>query len=313
MPRIARDVTWLIGRTPLLELQRFGAGLGARIVAKLELENPGASNKDRAVLGMIEHAERHGFLTPATTIVECSAGDTALSLATVCAARGYRLVLTMPRGVAPGRANLLRALGAELVLTDAERGIRGALQRAEELARQIQPSLILQPFTNRANARIHQDTTAREVWEDCEGRVDTVVVPVGSGGTAAGCAAFFREVAPRVAVVGVEPARSAVLSGGQPGQHDIPGLGAGFVPDILTPTDLAEIVAVEDAEAFRAARELARLEGVLAGPASGAALAAARRLAARDSAAGTTIVVVLPDRGERYEEHACYATGGEQP
>ncbi len=314
MPSIARDITWLVGRTPLLELGRYGKGLPGRLVAKLELANPTASNKDRSVLGMIEHAEQHGYLTPETTIVECSAGDTGMSLAMACAVRGYRLVLTMPRGMASARCNLLRALGAELVFTEPERGIRGALERAEELSREIRPSLILQPFANRGNPQVHARTTAREIWEDTEGQVDTVVVPVGSGGTAAGCAEFFKERDARVAVVGVEPAASAVLSGGEPGAHDIPGIGAGFVPAILSPADLAEIVPVTEADAFGAARALARTEGVLAGPASGAALHAARGIAARDGSAGKLIVVLLTDFGERYEDHPCYAdqpsTGG---
>ena len=309
MPRIARDVTWLVGRTPLLDLARFAPDLPAHLVGKLEMLNPSFSNKDRAVLGMIDQAERQGFLTPETTIIECTSGDTGMALAMVCAARGYRLILTMPECTASARCNLLRALGAELVLTPPGEGIAGAMRRAEELSRQIQPSRILQPFANRANADAHAETTAREIWEDTEGMVDAIVVPVGTGGTAAGCVRFFREVARDVRVIGVEPKTSAVLSGGEPGAHDIPGIGAGFIPDILVPTDLDEIVPVADVDAYEAARLFARREGVLVGPAAGAVLHAARQVAARDAESMSLIVAVLADQGERYEEHPCFADG----
>jgi cysteine synthase A len=313
MSRIARDVTWLVGRTPLLELRRFGPAGGARLLAKLESFNPTSSNKDRAVLAMIEHAERAGFLTAETTIVECSAGDTAVSLAMACAVRGYRLVLTMPGGDSSSRRNLIRALGAEIVCTDPARGIRGAMERAEEIQREIQPSLILQPFSNLANAEGHARTTAREIWEDTDGEVGDVVCPVGSGGTAAGCLRFFRSLGVDVRVVAVEPARSAVLSGQLAGPHDIPGIGAGFVPEVLCPAELDEIVPVSEADAFSAVRRLARSEGVLAGPAGGAVAHAARTIAERPDAAGRTVVAILPDHGERYEDHAAYAAapGGE--
>lgn len=306
MPRIARDITWLIGRTPLVELGRLCAGPG-RLLAKLEARNPTSSNKDRAALAMIEHAERSGFLAPGTTIVECTAGDTGVALAMLCAARGHPLVLTMPECTPRSRRNLLRALGAELVFTPEDRGMRGALERAEELVRERKPALILQPFSNRANAAGHAATTAREIWEDTEGTVDVVVCPVGSGGTAAGCLQFFRETRADVAIVAVEPARSAVLSGGPPGNHDIPGIGAGFVPDILAPDDLDEIVTVTEEEAFLAVRDLARTEGILGGPASGAVLHAAQAVAKRQESAGRTVVAILPDDGERYDDHACYA------
>ncbi|MEO0478106.1 MAG: cysteine synthase family protein [Planctomycetota bacterium] len=307
MPRIAKDVTWLVGRTPLLDLARYGEGLTAHLCAKLEFLNPTSSNKDRSVVAMVDHAERQGFLNQSTTIIECSAGDTAVSMAMVCAARGYRLVLTMPGCSTSARCNLLRALGAEIVTTEPERGTRGALERAEELAREIQPSLILQPFSNRANAEGHAATTAREIWEDTEGDVDVVVVPVGTGGTAEGCLRFFRDNGKDVRVVAVEPAASAVLSGGQPGPHRIPGLGAGFIPDILHASELDEVIAVAEDDAFVAVRDLARKEGVLAGPASGAVLHAARAIADRPENAGKRIVAVLGDQGERYEEHPCFA------
>jgi cysteine synthase A len=308
MPRIARDITWLIGRTPLVELGRLHHGPG-RLVAKLEARNPTSSNKDRAALAMIEHAERSGFLTETTTIVECTTGDTGVALAMLCAARGYRLVLTMPECTPRSRCNLLRALGAQLEFTPSARGIRGALERAEALVRERAPALILQPFTNRANAQGHASTTAREIWEDLEGEVDMVVCPVGSGGTAAGCLQFFREIQAPVRVVAVEPAASAVLSGGPAGSHDISGIGAGFVPDILAAGELDEIVAVTERDAFAAVRTLAAKEGILGGPASGAVVHAAALLAARPSSAGKTVVAILPDHGERYDDHACYAEG----
>ncbi len=307
MASIARDVSWLIGRTPLVELRRLAPDTPGRLIAKLEAFNPTCSNKDRAARSMIEHAERAGFLRPGTTIVECSAGDTGVSLAMICAVRGYRLVLTMPEGTAGSRYHLLRALGAEIELTDPALGIRGALERTEQIQREITPSLILQPFSNAANAAAHAETTAREIWDDTDGEVDVVVCPVGTGGTAAGCIQFFRSAQVPVAVVGVEPSASPVLAGGSPGAHQLPGLGAGFVPDILAPGDLDEIIAVSADEAFVAVRELARREGLLVGPASGAVLHAARTIAARERSAGTTIVAILPDHGERYDDHPSFA------
>jgi cysteine synthase A len=307
MARIARDISWLIGGTPLVELRRLAPGSGGRLLVKLESFNPTGSNKDRAARAMIEHAERSGFLTEGSTVIECSAGDTGVSLAMICAVRGYRLILTMPEGIGGSRTNLLRALGAELEFTDAELGIRGALERAEQLQREIDDSMILQPFSNAANAMAHAETTAREIWWDTDGEVDFVVCPVGSGGTAAGCLEFFRQTAPEVAVVGVEPAESAVLSGRPAGPHRLPGLGAGFVPDILAPGDLDEVIPVHETDAFATVREIARVEGLLVGPASGAVLHAARSIAARDSSASRTVVAILPDHGERYEDHPAYA------
>jgi cysteine synthase A len=307
MARIAGNVTWLIGRTPLVELHRLRPRDGARIVAKLEFFNPTSSNKDRAVVAMIEHAEQAGRLRAGGTIVEVSAGDTGVALAMIAAQRGYRLVLTMPESTRGPRCNLVRVMGAELVYTPAEHGIRGAMTRAEQLAREIPGAIMLQPFSNRANAAAHADTTAREIYEDTDGEVDVVVCPVGTGGTAQGCANYFRQRKPAVRVVGVEPAGSAVLAGCAPGPHRLAGLGAGFVPDILCVPDLAEVIGVADAEAFAAVRRLAREEGLLAGPASGAVLHAAARLAARADLANALIVAVLPDHGERYAEHPAFA------
>lgn len=303
MVRIAVDVTWLIGRTPLVDLSRLSPP-GARVVGKLESRNPSSSNKDRAALGMIEHAERCGFLREGGTIVECTSGDLGLALALVGRRRGYRVVLTMPDGAPPHRESLLRVLGAELVTTPAAEGMRGAMVRAETIAKQTPGGICLQAFTNRANARAHAESTAREIWEDTDGQVTCVVAPVGTGGTAAGCAAFFADRS--VPVIGVEPATSPVLAGGAPGRHDIPGLGAGFVPDILAVDDLAEIVAVQDREACAAVQRAAREEALLLGPASGAVLHAALQVASRGDARRGLLVAILPDAGERYFDHTAY-------
>jgi cysteine synthase A len=301
MSRIAADVTWLIGRTPLVDLSRLSPP-GTRLVGKLESWSPSGSNKDRAALGMIRHAERSGFLRPGGTIVECSSGDLGLAIAIVGRRLGYRVVLTMPNGIAAARKHLLTALGAEIEITPAEAGMRGAMVRAEQLAKQTAGGVCLQAFTNRANSRSHAETTAREIWEDTDGRVGLVVVPVGTGGTAAGCAAFFRDLG--VPVAGVQPSRSPVLTGGQAGSHAIPGIGAGFIPEILVPGELAAIVDVDDHEAAAGARALAQQESLLLGPASGAVLHAAQRLATSPSHAGKLIVAVLPDAAERNLDHA---------
>ncbi|MCK5945613.1 MAG: cysteine synthase family protein, partial [Planctomycetes bacterium] len=274
---------------------------GTRVVGKLDAWNPSGSNKDRAALGMIEHARRSGFLSAGGTIVECSSGDLGLAIATIGRRLGYRVILTMPRSVASARRNLLTAVGAEVEVTPEQDGMRGAMNRAEELARTIDGAICLQAFTNRANARAHAETTAREIWDDTDGQVHTVVVPVGTGGTAAGCAEFFRDR--DVRVVGVQPAASAVLLGGSPGVHNIPGLGAGFIPDILSPDALDEILDVRDEDARAATQRLMREESLLLGPASGAVLQAALELAARSEMAGKMVVAVLPDAAERNLDH----------
>ncbi|MFY9342740.1 MAG: cysteine synthase family protein [Planctomycetota bacterium] len=301
MARIASDVTWLVGRTPLVELPRLSPP-GARIVGKLEAWNPSGSNKDRSALGMIRHAERSGFLRRGGTIVECSSGDLGIALATIGRRLGYRVVLTMPDDVGSDRRSILGALGAEVVTTPLAEGMRGALARADALARQTPGAVCLQAFTNRANVRIHAETTAREIWDDTDGQVGLVVVPVGTGGTAAGCLAFFRELG--VPVAGVQPKASPVLTGGKPGAHDIPGLGAGFVPEILVPSELVAVVDVSDAEAVAGARALAWHESLLLGPASGAVIHAAKVLAAGDAFRDKLVVAVLPDRAEHFLEHA---------
>jgi cysteine synthase A len=303
MVRIAADVTWLIGSTPLVDLAALSPP-GCRLVAKLESRNPSGSNKDRAALGMIAHAERCGFLQPGGTLVECTSGDLGISIAMVGRRRGYRVVLTMPEGAPPHRASLLRALGAEIVTTPRADGMRGAMARAEQFAKQTPGAVCLQAFTNRANARAHAESTAREIWCDTDGQVDVVVVPVGTGGTASGCATHLRERG--VAVVGVEPATSRVLAGSKAGEHDIPGLGAGFVPDILAVSDLDEVVPVTDREARRSVQLLARTEAILVGPAGGAVVHAALAVAGRTENAGKLVVAVLPDAGERYFDHGAY-------
>lgn len=300
MVRIAADITWLVGRTPLVDLSRLSPP-GTRVVGKLDAWNPSGSNKDRAALGMIEHARRSGFLAEGGTIVECSSGDLGLAIATIGRRLGYRVILTMPESVATARRNLLTAVGAEVEVTPEAGGMRGAMTRAEQLARTVEGAVCLQAFTNRANAKAHADTTAREIWEDTDGQVDTVVVPVGTGGTAAGCAEFFRDR--DVRVVGVQPATSAVLTGGSPGVHNIPGLGAGFIPDILAPGALDEILDVRDEDARAATQRLMHEESLLLGPASGAVLQAALELAARSELAGKMVVAVLPDAAERNIEH----------
>jgi cysteine synthase A len=300
MARIASDMTWLVGRTPLVELSRLSPR-GARIVGKLEAWNPSGSNKDRAALGMIRHAERCGFLRAGGTIVECSSGDLGLSIAAIGTRLGYRVVLTMPEGHTAVRRSLLTALGAEVVMTGAAEGMQGAMTRADKLAKETPGAICLQAFTNRANSRCHAETTAREIWEDTDGLVGCVVVPVGTGGTAAGCSAFLRERG--VPVLGVEPSTSRVLSGGKAGAHDIPGIGPGFVPDILSPADLDEVLPVSDAEADAGAHRLARDEGLLLGPASGAVIHAAIAFASRPASAGKLVVAVLPDVAERHLEH----------
>lgn len=299
MARIAADVTWLVGRTPLVELTRLSPP-GTRIVGKLDGWNPSGSNKDRAALGMIRHAERSGFLRRGGTVVECSSGDLGLSVATIGKRLGYRVVLTMPENACRQRRGMLAALGAEVVLSPVGEGMRGAMSRAEQIAKQTPGAICLQAFTNRANARAHADT-AREIWEDTDGAVGLVVVPVGTGGTAAGCLAFLRDLG--VPVAGVQPAASPVLTGGAPGVHDIPGIGAGFIPEILAPADLFAIVDVSDQEAGAAVRALAREESLLVGPSSGAVMHAAMTLARRPDLAGRLVVAVLPDRAEHYLDH----------
>ena len=302
MSRIYTAADQLIGHTPLLELthleQEFG--LKARIVAKLEYFNPAGSVKDRIAKAMIDDAEAKGLLKPGSVIIEPTSGNTGIGLAWVAAARGYRTLIVMPDSMSPERRALIRAYGAELVLTDGALGMKGAIARAQELHEQIAGSLIPDQFSNPANPAVHRRTTGPEIWEDTDGKVDIFVAGVGTGGTLTGVAEYLKAQNPAVRVVAVEPATSAVLEGGAPGPHGLQGIGAGFVPATLNTSAYDEVIPVTDEEAFAARRALVRLDGVLAGISSGAALHAATVLARREENAGKLIVALLPDTGERY-------------
>jgi len=300
MTGIADDIAKLIGRTPLVRLSRIGAELGAEIVAKLESFNPCSSVKDRIGLSMIEAAERAGRIKKDTVIVEPTSGNTGISLAFVCAARGYRLVLTMPETMSIERRKLLRIFGAELVLTPGSEGMPGAVRRAEELAGTDDRHLLLQQFVNPANPEVHRQTTAEEIWQDTDGGVDILVAGVGTGGTITGVAEVLKPRKASFKAIAVEPADSPVLSGGKAGPHKIQGIGAGFVPDVLRMDLVDEIIKVRQEDAGTLARRLAREEGILVGISGGAALWAAVEVAARGENKGKMIVVVLPDTGERY-------------
>jgi cysteine synthase A len=300
MSRIAEDITKLVGGTPLVRLAKIGAGLGAEVVGKLEFYNPCASVKDRIGLSMIEAAERTGRINADTIILEPTSGNTGIALAFVCAARGYKLVLTMPETMSVERRRLLRILGAELVLTPGSEGMPGAIRKAEELAERDPRHLILQQFTNPANPEIHRKTTAEEIWEDTGGGVDILVAGVGTGGTITGVAEVLKKRKPSFKAIAVEPTDSPVLSGGKPGPHLIQGIGAGFVPDVLRMDLVDEVIQVRHEDAGAAARRLAREEGILAGISAGAAVWAALQVASRPENAGKMIVAVLCDTGERY-------------
>ena len=297
---IARDVTQLIGRTPLVRLNRVAAGLAAEIVAKLEFRNPANSVKDRIGLAMIEAAEQRGLIEPGRTVlVEPTSGNTGIALAFVSAVKGYDCVLVMPDTMSLERRIVVRAFGARVVLTPGVRGMLGAVDRAVQLAREIPNAFMLQQFSNRANPDIHRSTTAEEIWRDTDGQVDAVVAGVGTGGTITGVAAALRARKSTFRAVAVEPAGSPVLSGGRPGPHRIQGLGAGFIPDVVDPTLIDDVITVADEDAFDMARRLAREEGLLVGISSGAAVSAAVRYAARPENARKLIVVIVPSFGER--------------
>ena len=292
----------LIGNTPLLELKKLGAaqGLEATIVAKLEYFNPAGSVKDRIARAMIDDAEAKGVLKPGATIIEPTSGNTGIGLAAVAAARGYKIILTMPETMSVERRNLLKAYGAQLVLTDGAKGMKGAIAKAQELAEETPGSFIPSQFTNQANPAIHRSTTGPEIWQDTDGKVDIFVAGVGTGGTVTGVGEYLKAQNPNVKVVAVEPASSPVLSKGTPGPHKIQGIGAGFVPDTLNTGVYDEIITVENEEAFQTGRAIARTEGVLVGISSGAAVYAAIQLAKRPENKGKLIVALLPDTGERY-------------
>ena len=309
MKKIAKQLTDLVGNTPLLELSNYNKskGLKARLVVKLESFNPAGSVKDRVALAMIEDAEASGLLKPGATIIEPTSGNTGIGLAFVAAAKGYKLVLTMPDTMSIERRNLLKALGAELVLTPGANGMKGAIARAEELKAATPGAVILQQFDNPANPAMHERTTGEEIWRDTDGVVDIFVAGVGTGGTVSGVGAALKKHNPGVKVVAVEPTDSPVLSGGAPGAHKIQGIGAGFVPKNYNPAVVDEILQVTNDDAIRAGRELAQREGLLVGISSDAAVSAATRLALLPENAGKTIVALLPDTGERYLSTLLYA------
>ena len=298
--RIADDITQTIGNTPLVRLSRIAQEVEADLVGKLEFFNPWGSVKDRIGLAMIEDAEGKGLINKDSVIIEPTSGNTGIGLAFVCARRGYKLILTMPENMSIGRRRLLSLLGAELVLTPSDKGMRGAVERAEEIAKENKNSFIPQQFKNPANPKVHQETTAREIWDDTEGKVDILVAGVGTGGTITGVAEALRAKKPKIEVIAVEPKDSAVLSGGEPGSHGIQGIGAGFVPEVLRKDLLDEIICVEYKDAVAVADALAKKEGILAGISSGAAVWTAVEVAKREENKGKLIVVIIPDTGERY-------------
>ena len=309
MKKIAKQLTDLVGNTPLMELSNYNKskGLKARLIVKLESFNPAGSVKDRVALAMIEDAETSGLLKPGATIIEPTSGNTGIGLAFVAASKGYKLILTMPDTMSVERRNLLKALGAELVLTPGANGMKGAIARAEELKAATPGAVILQQFDNPANPAMHERTTGQEIWRDTEGHVDIFVAGVGTGGTVSGVGAALKKHNPAVKVVAVEPTDSPVLSGGAPGAHKLQGIGAGFVPKNYNPAVVDEILQVTNDDAIRTGRELAQKEGLLVGISSGAAVSAATRLALLPENEGKTIVALLPDTGERYLSTLLYA------
>lgn len=309
MAKIYQNLTELIGNTPLLEIKNIeqAENLKARLFVKIEYFNPGGSVKDRVALSMINEAEKNGTLTPGTTIIEPTSGNTGIGLAWVASVKGYKLILTMPETMSLERQNLLKALGATLVLTPGAEGMKGAIRKANELKEENAGAVILQQFDNPANPAIHEQTTAREIWEDTDGEIDIFVAGVGTGGTISGTASGLKRHNPAIVAVAVEPASSAVLSGGNPGPHKIQGIGAGFVPNNFNPEVVDLIMPVEDNNAIKASRMLAEKEGLLVGISSGAALYAALQLAKKAENEGKTIVALLPDTGERYLSTVLYA------
>ncbi len=309
MSKVYTSLTELIGKTPLLELSNYEKkhGLKAKVIGKLEYFNPAGSVKDRIAKAMIEDAEARGALKPGSVIIEPTSGNTGIGLASVAAAKGYRIILTMPETFSVERRNLLKAYGAELVLTEGTKGMKGAIAKSEELAKEISNSFIPGQFTNPANPAVHKATTGPEIWEDTDGKVDILVSGAGTGGTVTGVGEFLKSKNPNIKIVVLEPDDSPVLSEGRPGPHKIQGIGPGFVPDVLNTKIYDEIIRVKNEDAFVAGKEVAKTEGLLVGISSGAAVWAARELAKRPENAGKTIVAILPDTGERYLSTALYA------
>lgn len=310
MANIKKSILELVGRTPLLEVTNYEKkhNLEAKVVVKLEYLNPAGSVKDRIALAMIEDAESKGILKPGATLIEPTSGNTGIGIAAVAAAKGYSAILVMPETMSIERRKLLQAYGAKLVLTEGSKGMKGAIAKAEELNKEIEGSLILSQFTNKANPETHKRTTGPEIWEDSDGNVDIFVAGVGTGGTVTGVGEYLKSKNPDVKVVAVEPASSPVLSKGTPGPHKIQGIGAGFVPETLNTSVYDEIITVENEDAFATGREIATVEGVLVGISSGAALWAATELAKRPENKGKTIVALLPDTGDRYLSTALFET-----
>jgi cysteine synthase len=300
MEKIFSDITKTIGNTPLVRLNNITKGLEATVAAKVESFNPMSSVKDRIGVAMIEDAEQRGVLRKDSVIIEPTSGNTGIALAMVAASRGYKLILTMPETMSMERRQLLKILGAELVLTEGPKGMKGAVEKAEELAKTTPNSFIPQQFNNPANPAIHRRTTAEEIWNDTDGRIDILVAGVGTGGTITGVAEVIKKRKPGFKAIAVEPEASPVLSGGKPGPHKIQGIGAGFVPQVINRDVIDEIITVSNDDAGEAARQLAKKEGILAGISSGAALWAALQVAKRSENKGKLIVVILPDTGERY-------------
>jgi len=301
MGKIYQDITQTIGKTPLVKLSRIAKGLDAEILAKLEFFNPCGSVKDRIGLAMIEAAEKAGLIRPGESIiVEPTSGNTGIALACVCAVKGYKLIIVMPENMSDEKKILFEAFGADLILTPAEEGMKGAIKKCEELAMKNPKVFVPQQFRNPANPAIHRRTTGKEIWDDTEGKVDIVVAGVGTGGTITGVARYIKEKKPSAWIVAVEPAESAVLSGESPGPHQIQGIGAGFIPSILDLELIDEIVKVSYSESVEIARKLAKMEGILSGISSGAAVCAALKIARKKEHKDKVIVVILPDTGERY-------------
>lgn len=300
MSNIKRSALELVGKTPLLQLNRYGKNLNASIFAKLEYLNPAGSVKDRVGLAMIEDAEEKGLLKPGATIIEPTSGNTGIGLAAIATAKGYKTIITLPDTMSVERRNLLKAYGAKLVLTEGSKGMKGAIKKAEELNKQIEGSIVLGQFVNPSNPKVHRETTGPEIWEQTDGIIDYFICGVGTGGTLTGVGEFLKSKNPDIKVIAIEPATSPFLSAGTAGNHKIEGIGAGFVPDVLNTKIYDEIITIENEEAFTEGRAFAHTEGILVGISSGAALKAAKIISDREEAKGKNIVVLLPDSGDRY-------------